>query len=264
VVDTQRWRERRRGVAVLAHIGRLDVLRILAERRRAVVTAGAVAHYACVVEAGGQPGCWAMTGLAIIARGWMVARLAAGNLAVMTRRAGAKNLRVIHAQHRRPVGRAMAVFAGIGGGDVASPFAARGAAVVATRAIARYARVVEARGEPGVGAMAFLALLTGGRVIGWLARCVPAVVAAAAAADHLRVVNPDDAAPGAFLMAVSHAAVVRMWLVKPAAFTTPPRSGRPRSFWACPGRCRRRDSFRSPQSGARHPAESPSKWSASR
>lgn len=135
-------------VAVLAKIIGRDMSGALARRRRAIMAADTIPRHPGMIEnCAGPFGC----GVAIIACSscWnVVGRLAAGRGAVMATGAGPNDLRMIDMQYRRPGLGDVAIFAGIGGGDMVGVLAPRIDAIMATNAISRNAAMIERYGGP--------------------------------------------------------------------------------------------------------------------
>ncbi len=94
-----------------------------------------------------------MASVAVVSALDMHRALAARLSTVMTTGAGAEHFRVIHAERRLPDHGAMASFAIVTRAQVQRVLAAGIDPIVATRAIARDAGMVEARGTPSTGAM---------------------------------------------------------------------------------------------------------------
>ena len=83
-----------------------------------------------MVEHGGCPGVAAVAVITGRAAGDVVTRFSSGDAAVVTTGAGAEHCAVVDAIGRRPACAAVAVFAGIGTGDMAGVLARRGGAIV--------------------------------------------------------------------------------------------------------------------------------------
>ena len=107
-----------RGVAGLADVGGLDVIGVLARRRRAVVTGEAIVGYARMVENPGLPGRRGVAIVTLIAGRQVIGGFAARVGAVVTGAAAARDVGMVHERDRRPCRRRMAVVAGIRRGQV--------------------------------------------------------------------------------------------------------------------------------------------------
>ena len=111
VIDHQYWRERDDAVAILANRRGLNVGRVFADCVRAVMTAHTVASDIDVIEIGWRPCDGGMAVVARFATRYVCRRLARRNIAIVTRLAGADDLRVIDHARRRPKIDTMAVLA---------------------------------------------------------------------------------------------------------------------------------------------------------
>lgn len=100
-------------MAVLAHICRARVLRVLAGCDGAVMTAKAITGDIGVVVGSRQPGDRRVTVVAVVTTRDVVRIFARGNGAVMARAATAEYLRVIDGERRQPDRRRVAVLADI-------------------------------------------------------------------------------------------------------------------------------------------------------
>ena len=109
--------------------------------------------------------------------------------AVVARRAGAQNLRVIHRRNRNPGDITVAVFTYVGGIDMSRTLARRIGAVVTADAVVCDAGMIEIGRYPGHSRMTVIAIVSTGYMRRMLARGDCAVVAAAANTYDLRVIH---------------------------------------------------------------------------
>ncbi len=116
--------------------------------------------------------------------------LAGGDHAVVTGRAGAKNLQMVNATNRRPCDGVVAVFTQICRRNVIDGLAHCNRAVVAGKARASNTGVVECGWDPCRCSMTIVALVAAWQVIDRLAVRFAPVMTAAAGAQHFQVVNP--------------------------------------------------------------------------
>lgn len=155
---------------------------------RAVVATTAIGRDVRVVEVRRNPAKRGVTTIAIIATGNMRGVFTNREYIVMTRFAGADDLRVIHPLYGLPHCRDVAVFAHVGGLNVAQAFAGRVRTVMASTAAADNIGMVENRRKPAVGGMAVVTIVTAGKVCRGLAAGNDIVVAGNASTDDLRVI----------------------------------------------------------------------------
>ena len=176
-------------VTVFAHIGGLYVCQILAGGGRSVVATDAITGNTNMVEARGPPAgrrVTVVTGVAAV----YVRRVFAGcNEAVMTGATGAQNVRVIDGKDRRKHIRVMAILADIAGLDMRRSLAGGVGAVVAVDAVARNIYMVEVRRQPAKRRMTVVAGVAAGDVIQVFPGRRETVMAGAAGAHHLRMVD---------------------------------------------------------------------------
>lgn len=176
-------------VAVRADVCCCYMCRILARRITAVMAATAIIDDVDVIEVRRRPaGCRMaiVTGVVCVEVSGM---LAGRRRTIVAGTAGADNLCVINRQHRRKdIGR-VAVFADIGGLYMRHALADRLCAIVAAGAVAADIDVIEVRGQPCDGRVAVVAVASAGDVVCALAGCRDAVVAGAAGAENLRVID---------------------------------------------------------------------------
>ena len=130
-----------------------------------------------------------MTVVAIIAAGDMRRVLACRNDTVVAGAAGANNLSVVHRVSRYPNIRVVAVFANIRCLNVRQVLAGRLNAIVATRAIAGDAYVIEIRGQPADSRMAIVTIVAARDMCWMFAGCCSSVVARTASTQDLGVVD---------------------------------------------------------------------------
>ncbi len=130
-----------------------------------------------------------MTVVASIAAGDVRWVLANRSKAVVAGGARADDLCVINGHHRRKYIGGMAVFADIGCIYVPDILASRLGAIVAAYAVAHDIQVVEIRRNPAKRAVTVIAGITTGDMSLVLAGCSSPVVAGAAGADDLCVIN---------------------------------------------------------------------------
>ncbi len=133
--------------------------------------------------------------------------LSGGDDAVVTGRAGAKNLQMVNATNRSPGEGVVAVFTQIRRRNVIDGLAHCGHAVVAGKAAASDTGVVEGGRDPRCSSMTIVALVAGWQVVDRFAACFAPVMAADAGAQHLQVVNPEYSSPG--IRPVAGAATIR-------------------------------------------------------
>ena len=176
-------------VAVLADITGIDMVRVLAGCIHTVVAARAVAGDIDVIEIRGYPAGRRVTVIAAVAAGNVSRGFAGRSVAVMAGLAGANDLRVIDAERRRKGAGRMAVLADRRGQDVCSLLAGRIHTIVATRAVAGDAGVIEVCGHPARGRMAIIAAIAARQMRRGLAGRIHAVVAGTAAAKYLCMVD---------------------------------------------------------------------------
>jgi len=176
-------------VAVLADVGCLYVCGALAGSIGTVVTAETIVDDVCVIKVRRCPCDCCVAVVTIVATGYMRWVFAGCRNAVMARATGADDLRVINGIHRYPdVGR-VAVFADIARLYMRRGFARSIRAVVAAGAITGDVYVVEVRRQPANGRMTIVAVVAAVDMTLVLAGGDNAVVAGAAGANHLCVVD---------------------------------------------------------------------------
>lgn len=116
-------------------------------------------------------------------------RLSGRDYAIVARATGADNLVVVHGVGRDPdIGR-MAIFTNVSRKNMSRVLAGCFNPVVAAGAIARYADVIEVGGQPTDRCMTVVAVVAARNMRRMLARRCCAVVARAAGAKNLRVID---------------------------------------------------------------------------
>lgn len=174
----------------------LDVLTRLAGRPHAIVAARAIARDRCVVEAPPRPTGGGVAVIAAVTTLDMIGGLAFGDLAVMTAGAAAGHGTMVDERDRRPLIRVVVTgLASASGRKMAAGHACGTVAVMTARAVAGDRCMVESGACPSVGAMAILAGIGAGNVIGRLARGDRTVMTAGAGTDDRSVVDPRDRRP---------------------------------------------------------------------
>ena len=138
----------RRGVAILADVGCLDVRQSLTDGIHAVVATNTVIHDVDVVEVGGQPRDCRVAVIAVIAAGYVRRVFAGRYYAVVTGAAGANDLGMVDGVNRYPDVRRMTVLANIGRLDMRQVLARSVGAIVATGTVARNIYVIEIGRQP--------------------------------------------------------------------------------------------------------------------
>lgn len=176
-------------MAVLTHVTRLHVGRVLACSVGTVMAAEAIARDVDVIEIRRQPGDRGMTIIAIVATRNVRRVLARGCDAIVAGTAGAGNLRMVDEVGRRPYVRVVTVFANVRRLNVCQVLAGSFRAIVAADTVARDVYMVEIGGPPGDRGVTVVARVATGDVRRVLAGCCEAVVAGAADAHNLGVVN---------------------------------------------------------------------------
>ena len=189
VVNRRHRRPDCRVVAVLTDIGRLHVRRALTDCVRAVVAVHTIAGDAAVIEIGRYPGDRRVAIVAVIATGNMRCILAGRSIAIVARRTGTDDLRVIDRIGRHPGIRFVAILTDIRCLDVSRGFAGCIRAIVTVDAITRNVDVIEIRGDPRRRRVAILAVVTAGYVCRCLAGGDGAIVAGTACTDNLVVIH---------------------------------------------------------------------------
>jgi len=189
VIDSHHRRKHVGRMAVFAGIRRIDMPDIFAGRFGAVVAADTVAHDIQVIKIRRCPAKRAVAVIAGITAGDVPRVLASRQYAVVAGAAHANNLAVIHGHYwRKDVG-GMAVLTDIRGLDMCRIFAGRVYAVMAADTITHDIHMVEIRRQPGHGAVAIVTIVAAGDVPLVFSGCCEAIMAGAATAQHLRVIN---------------------------------------------------------------------------
>ena len=149
-----------------------------------------------------QPASWAVA-KATILRGIEVPGIHAGSRgAIVAGRAGPQNLSVVNGDNRCPDIRAVAILTNIGCEWVQWTLADRVCSVVAADTVVDDVRVVEVGWQPRDGGVAVVAIVAAGNMRRMLANRYYTVMAGAAGADDLRMVNRKCRNPGVWCMAI--------------------------------------------------------------
>ena len=162
---------------------------VLAECVGAVVAAYAIARYVDVIKIRGHPGDSYVAVVASIAARDMCRRLAGCDVAVVAGITSTNYLRVVHHGRRSPKIDAVTIFADRCCRNMRSVLASCIGTVVAARTIADYVCVIEIRRCPGDGCVAIVAVVAAGQMCRVFAGCSYAVMAGAATAQHLSMIN---------------------------------------------------------------------------
>ena len=166
---------------------------MLAGCNTAVVAAAAGArHNIRMIEYRGKPGISCMAIVTAVAAGNMISWFAVGNAAVVTGAARANNLRMVDPEYWFPSRCTMTIFADVSRVDVVRPLAFGDAPVVAAETVAAKTVVVKIGGDPRCRVVAILTIIAAGDVLRRFAGCHVAVVATAATADRLKMVDAPD------------------------------------------------------------------------
>ena len=189
VVHQVGWREQDGIVAVLAKIAGQDMIDVLANRIRAVVTAEAITREIGMIEVRRYPCHRRVAVVATIAAGNVCRILSSRNSSVVTGHAGTDNLRVVHPVSRSPDHRVMAVFTDVGGYYVIRRFTGSVRSIVTTGAIAGDIGVIECRRNPAGGRMTIIAGIAACQVRRVLADRNSIVVAGLAGTNDLGVIH---------------------------------------------------------------------------
>ena len=131
------------------------------------------------------PGIRVVANIAFLVRQEMSCVLSDGGYAVVAGRAGTENLRMIHCYYGRPCCRAVTILANIRREYVRDVLTGCIRAVVATRAVANDACVIECGWGPGNRRMTVVAVVTARNMRRVFASCGDAIMTAAAASLHL-------------------------------------------------------------------------------
>lgn len=180
-------------MADVAFINSWQMLRMLAGCNTAVVAAAAGAgHNIRMIEYRGKPGISCVAIVAVVTAGNMISWFAVGNAAVVTGAARANNLRMVDPEDWFPSRCTMTIFADVSRVDVVRPLAFGDAPVVAAETVAAKTVVVKIGGDPRCRVVAILTIIAAGDVLRRFAGCHVAVVATAATADGLKMVDAPD------------------------------------------------------------------------
>jgi len=142
-----------------------------------------------MTENRGNPCIGRMAYAALLRRLEVIRRLTGCRRAIVAGGTGTQHLRMVHFENRGPDGRAMAVFANVGGLRMLRILASSVDAVMAANAVAGNVGVIESRRSPGDGGMAIVTVISAGNMGPVLAGCRYAIVTGATGTQHLRVVN---------------------------------------------------------------------------
>ena len=176
-------------VAVLARVGRVDVVQALACRIGTVVAADAVAGDIDVVEVCRAPPRGRMAVVAVVAAREVRRVLATRQHAVMAGETGAEHLRMVDGGCRCVGNRVVAVLTNVGCVDVIGGLAGCIDAVMAGEATSGDIAVIENRRYPARTLVTVVALIACDDVVGRLAGCIDAIVAAYTAPRDGRMVH---------------------------------------------------------------------------
>jgi len=190
MIDASSWGPRRNGMAILADVGRQNVILIFTGRVCTVVTANAIAGDIRMIEIRRHPRHGRVAIIAVVSAGNMRWVLACRDGAVMTGYASTDNLRVINYHNRLKERCAVAIFTDVAGQHVILIFPNRVRTIVTTNAIARVIRMIKGCRYPAVGRMAGIAVVAArdmGRVFANRDRIV---MTGRASTDHLCVIHP--------------------------------------------------------------------------
>ncbi len=138
-------------MAVLAHIGGLNVCRVLTGGVSAVVARDTVRRYIGVIEIRREPADRRVAVVAVLPAGDVRGVLAGCNDAVMTISAGAQNLCVIDTKRRYPDVWGVAVFTDVSRGNMRRILARSFDAIVTVDAVACDIGMVEIGRQPASG-----------------------------------------------------------------------------------------------------------------
>ena len=189
-------------MAVLTHIGGVEVARLFSGGDDVVVAVLAAGGDAGVVEPGRRPRAAAVAIVALGAGLEMFGAFSRGRDAIMAGLTGSQHLAVIDPQGRRPRGGAVTVFALVGRGGVGGGFAGGDDVVVAVLAVVVVRGVLEPGRDPGVAGMTVVALGGALDMVGESTFSNYAVVAGRAGPPYLPVIHPHGGHPGRGQMAI--------------------------------------------------------------
>lgn len=151
-------------VAVLTHIGGLDVCRVLAGGFDTVVASGTVGDDIDVIEIGRQPCHRGVAVIALATRGDVSGILARRDRAIVTGITGAQYLGVVDHVCRCPQVTVVAILTNLGGLDVGRVLTGRFDAVMATGTVGHNVGVIKGRREPPRRRMAVITIVAAGEV----------------------------------------------------------------------------------------------------
>ena len=147
-------------VAVLTHVARVDMCRILAGRLHAIVTVDAIGRDTHVVKVGREPGNGGMTVVTVVTARDVRRILARCGGAIMAGAASPQYLGVVHQVGGRKCHIVVAVLTHVARVDVRGIFAGRLHAVVTVDAIGRDTHVIEVGRRPRHCCMAVVTVVT--------------------------------------------------------------------------------------------------------
>jgi len=202
VVDSEYGREHICVVTVLAHVGRLNVRRTFARGFRAVVAVDAVTGDVDVIEVSGQPAGGRVTVVASVAAGDVGWILAGRGKTIMAGATSTRNLRMVDSVCRRKRVGVVTIFADGRSRNVRCVLASSISAIVAVAAISDDIDVIEIGRYPTGRRMAVVAVIATVQVSRVFAGCRDAIMAGAAGANDLRVVNSKHRRPDVRVVAV--------------------------------------------------------------
>jgi len=190
VIDTSDRRKRDHRVAVLAHIGRLNVGCRFAKRIDIVVATNAVTDDVVVVEVCGDPAVSRVAVVATVAAYNMGGTLAECRRTIVAAIASAEHLQMIDARHdRRKSDDCVTVFTDVRSLNMRCWLADRIHIVVAADAIAANRVVIEICRDPADSGVTVVATIATGNVPWVPAQRSRPIVAAAARAEHLQMID---------------------------------------------------------------------------
>ena len=202
VIDCEHRRKDISVVAVFTAVTGLDVCRVLAGRIHAVVAVNAISSDVQMIEIGRQP---PRRGMAIVTRIFarqMIQVFARRDNAVMAGTARTDYLHVIDNVYRGEGIRIVAVLTNNGCLYVSRVLTCRGGSIVTATAVVEDIRMIEVRRQPGGACVAVVAACAARDMCWIFTGCRNAIVAGAAFAQHLSVINRDCRCPNIRAVAV--------------------------------------------------------------
>lgn len=189
MVDSKHWHPDVRGMAVLTHVARLHMGRVLTRCVDTVVAADTVTRDIDVIKIRGQPGGCGMTIIAIIAACNVRRVFTRRSEAIVTGAAGAGDLCMVDKVGWRPDIRVVTVFANIGCLNMCQVLAGCFRPVVAADAVTCDVDVVKNRRSPGDRGVAIVTSVVAGDVGRVLANRCDTIVTRATHTHNLSVVD---------------------------------------------------------------------------